>query len=285
MNTLRLALSLVAALAAPAAAVPPGFNVQGRLTDSSGVNRNGTFSIKFTLYDAPTAGNALWARTIPSISVNAGNFQVTLQDPPDFGSTNANLFSALSGDNRFLEIQVLSGPPGTLTPEPPMVPRQQLVSNPFAVRSGVADTVSSGTVVTINTTGVERMRVDASGNVGIGTTSPSAALEVAGTMRMSGATPSFNIKNVAPPIDLDDAATKRFVLSQTPTTYVPVKSNNIQTGGYCFSCIFPQPSCPTGMHMVSPTVSWNVAEQGGGYSYYSYYPICNCETWTLCTYP
>lgn len=49
------------------------------------------------------------------------------------------------------------------------------------------------------------------GNVGIGTTSPSAALEVNGFLRLSGASPAFRMTNVAEPVDDSDVATKHYV--------------------------------------------------------------------------
>lgn len=132
-----LAALLWAAVLAPARAVPPGFNIQGRLTDANGVNREGNYSIKFTLYDAPTGGTALWTRTYPALTVRNGNFQTVIGDV-----TGQPMLSDVfaSGDARHLEIQVLSGP-GVTTPEQPLVPRQQLVSVPYAMKAAVADSV------------------------------------------------------------------------------------------------------------------------------------------------
>ena len=130
--------ALLWATALPSAlAVPPGFNIQGRLTDANGVNREGNYSIKFTLYDATAGGGALWTRTYPALTVRNGNFQTVLGDvagQPMLG----DVFAA--GDTRHLEIQVLSGP-GVSSPEQPLVPRQQLVSVPYALKAAVADSV------------------------------------------------------------------------------------------------------------------------------------------------
>lgn len=48
--------------------------------------------------------------------------------------------------------------------------------------------IGTGGVVTFSTSGVERMRVDTSGNVGIGTSSPGFRLDVTGTGRFTGLT-------------------------------------------------------------------------------------------------
>jgi hypothetical protein len=43
--------------------------------------------------------------------------------------------------------------------------------------------------ITLGTSGLERMRIDTAGNVGIGTTAPGSALEVAGQVKITGGTP------------------------------------------------------------------------------------------------
>ena len=121
-----------------AGAGPPGFNIQGRLTDANGVNREGSYSIKFNLYDTVTGGTALWTRTYPALTVRNGNFQTVLGDVTGQPMLS-DVFAA--GDSRFLEIQVLSGP-GVTSPEAPLVPRQQLVSVPYTLKAAVADSVN-----------------------------------------------------------------------------------------------------------------------------------------------
>src|SRR6185295_419077 len=62
--------------------VPKLMSYQGRLTDSSGSPRNGTFSMSFAFYDAVSAGNALpagspWLET-QNVQVTNGIFHVVL---------------------------------------------------------------------------------------------------------------------------------------------------------------------------------------------------------------
>lgn len=61
------------------------------------------------------------------------------------------------------------------------------------------------------------------GNVGIGTTSPGATLEVNGNIKLSGASPTYKITNVLDPTASSDVATKAYVdahASSTPTWHV-----------------------------------------------------------------
>ncbi|MBU2573587.1 MAG: hypothetical protein KKH28_05875, partial [Elusimicrobia bacterium] len=60
------------------AAPPQKVNFQGRLTDLSDNPLNGAFDLTFSLYDAATAGTALWTETQTGVSVTNGAMEAIL---------------------------------------------------------------------------------------------------------------------------------------------------------------------------------------------------------------
>lgn len=142
--------------ATAAQAQPTSFTYQGQLKNN-GSPANGSYTMTFTLFDA-LAGGSQQGSTLtfdgaggnpPQVSVDQGLFTVSL----DYGVT-----PFVANQSLWLEIAV-SGT--TLTP------RQPLEAAPFA----------------LNTRGIN---VNASGQVGIGTSNPTAMLEVAGTPSVDG---------------------------------------------------------------------------------------------------
>ncbi|HAF95287.1 MAG: hypothetical protein A2X34_06485 [Elusimicrobia bacterium GWC2_51_8] len=103
-------------------AIPAGFNVQGRLTDANGINKDGTFQIKFSVFANDIGGSPVWEKNMPTVIVKNGNFQIILQGQ---GDNSAQLESAVKDlEVAYVEIKV-----GT---EPPLVPRQPLLRSPFS---------------------------------------------------------------------------------------------------------------------------------------------------------
>jgi len=126
------------------------FTYQGYLRDGS-MPANGSYNLAFKLFNASSSGVQVGSTiTLNGTDVANGLFTVEL----NFGAT------AFPGADRWLEIAVN----GTT-----LVPRVKVNAAPYATFSQ-------------NTRGIS---VDGSGNVGVGTTAPSAKLEVVGTARVS----------------------------------------------------------------------------------------------------
>lgn len=136
-----MVLTLVALETASAATPPPYLNYQGRLTDASGQPiANGGYALTFTLWSQPIGGPApVWGPQVfdgasgvghgSIVPVVDGFFNVVL-GPED---TSARpLLGALSG-LLYLEVQVASNPA--------ILPRQQLLSVPFAANGNPPGTI------------------------------------------------------------------------------------------------------------------------------------------------
>lgn len=99
----------------------PDFVYQGRL-EQNGAPANGNFDLTFTLYDAPTAGNAVGAPVSePDFPISDGLFSVSLAFP-----------GAFNGTQLYLEVSV----EGT-----PMVPRHAVATAPvsqFSLSGGIS---------------------------------------------------------------------------------------------------------------------------------------------------
>ena len=111
------------------ATVPARLEYQGYLTDIVGtpIDCQGCltpYAFKFSLYDDVVGGEAVWTETHSGIDVVSGVFRVELGVYTDLDS------ELLAGD-RWLEIQVNG--------QAPMVPRQGVVSAPYALRADLAE--------------------------------------------------------------------------------------------------------------------------------------------------
>ncbi len=184
-------LALAAAGLASAQSVPALINYQGKLTDASGVALpTGDYALTLRVYSAPTEGTLVWGPQVfdggmavghgAVVPVVQGHFNVML-GPVDVDGDS--ILTAFSAATRYLEVTVGAGSP--------ILPRQQIVSAPFAVNAHNAS----------NVTGTANV-FPSSGNVGIGDTTPSAPLEVAGNVVVSngaaiGGTTSVATLNVS----------------------------------------------------------------------------------------
>ncbi|HEX2897325.1 MAG TPA: hypothetical protein VHP63_04665, partial [candidate division Zixibacteria bacterium] len=143
---------LVTSLSA-SAAVPQVINYQGLLTGTGGAALDTTADVTFRIFDVASGGAALWTETQSVTSVD-GLFSVLLGINTPIDETT------IDGADRFLEVQLNASP---------FSPRTQLGASPYAIRIATVDGASGGTISS---------DLNITGNVGIGTASPQAPLEV-----------------------------------------------------------------------------------------------------------
>jgi hypothetical protein len=112
-----------------AAQVPNKISYQGLLASPSGAPvQDGSYSLRFDLYNSLTGGTALWTESHSAVSVQRGTFGAMLG-----GSTQLNISF---GQPLYLEVTVLAGPgiSGATT----FSPRSELGASPYAMRSDTA---------------------------------------------------------------------------------------------------------------------------------------------------
>ena len=124
-----LTLALLTSFAPDIVASPAGtaFTYQGRLT-SAGQPANGSYDLRFTLYDAANDGGQVGSPvTNAPVTVTNGNFTVLL----DFGAV-------FNGDARWLEIGLRTNGSGSsytiLSARQPLTPSPYAVYAPWRLR-------------------------------------------------------------------------------------------------------------------------------------------------------
>ncbi|QTA90594.1 hypothetical protein [Desulfonema magnum] len=133
MKQIVLAVTIVVFLASLAAqaqetSVPPLVNYQGMLTDADGKPLTGTKNLEFNLYGASTGGDPVWGPQIfKDVPLVNGMFNVILGTTDTEGRSIAEAFG---GKDRYLGIKVDG--------ETELVPRQQILSTPFAIQAEYA---------------------------------------------------------------------------------------------------------------------------------------------------
>ena len=176
-------------------AVPNLISYQGKVSDATGafvgattpVNRTVTFRI-WSHPSSSTVTDLVYSEQ-QTVSISGGEFSVLIGQgsavsgtPLGYSESAKNttnkvgeigVFGAIT---RYLGVTIDDGNSATADPE--ISPRQQLVSSAYAFRAKYAESLGSN--------GESRINVLDSGNVGIGTSSPSAKLEVAGAVKANG---------------------------------------------------------------------------------------------------
>jgi hypothetical protein len=169
LTILLLALGLLVWQAEVSNAAPMGtaWTYQGRLMDAN-EPADGLYDFQFKLFDVNVAGTQQGSRIdIDNLDVIDGYFTVEL----DFGN------KVFKGNARWLEVAVR--PWDSIERHTTLFPRHQMTPAPYAL---YAETTSNDNDWTVSG---DDMYSAPSGNVGIGTTTPTAKLEVAGDMKMA----------------------------------------------------------------------------------------------------
>jgi len=151
------------------AEVPCKINYQGRLI-KDGVPMNGTVNMEFKLYDQVTGGNLKKTITLSSVPVYNGLFRTVL---------DLEGIDWTAGQTIYLEVKVGADV---------LSPREEIYAYPYAINTRFLEGKAKDYFIN---TSVDTQRKDGGlnimGNVGIGTASPGAKLDVNGRMKVSGA--------------------------------------------------------------------------------------------------
>ncbi len=161
-TTSRILAFLLLSGASLIAAVPATINYQGVVADSSGtlLGASGAINRKviFRIFDASTGGNRLWTEE-QTVTIYKGEFSVLLgAGTTATGTASSETRPALdtvftaTATSRFIEIMVDNGDSSITAGDTPISPRQAITSAAFAFRSQVAESILSGSDLTITPT-------------------------------------------------------------------------------------------------------------------------------------
>ena len=136
MTLALLALAVFDSNVFTANAQGTAFTYQGRLNDGSNP-ANGNYDLRFTIYDSASSGNIVGGPiTNAPTGVSNGLFSVTL-------NPGAGVFA---GPARWLEIGARTN--GSAASYATLSPRQALTASPYAIFAGTSSNVAVGSVVT-----------------------------------------------------------------------------------------------------------------------------------------
>ncbi len=168
VSAVMAVLVVLAAAGGSAGVVPQTMSYQGVLTgNAGGPVPDDDYSMEFSIYDVPDGGDPLWEET-QTVEVSSGIFDVVL------GSLTP--LDIAFDVPYWLNVRLESGPD--------LMPRIELTAAPYAQRAAYADEAEPDDDWDVSGANVVRT----TGNVGIGTATPAAKLDVAGTTRTTGLT-------------------------------------------------------------------------------------------------
>ncbi|MEK6808743.1 MAG: hypothetical protein AABY14_03595, partial [Nanoarchaeota archaeon] len=153
-------------------AIPNLINLQGRLTDTSGVALTGYHNLTFKIYNQSSNGALLWNETQSNVYTSSGLFNVMM-------GSNQSLNLSFESDY-YLGI--------TVDTDSEMSPRIRWVSNPYSFYAKRAENLTSVADNEIHIGNFSFTKIfvaKSSGNVGIGKLTPSVKLDVDGTINAS----------------------------------------------------------------------------------------------------
>lgn len=231
-----IAVALALACSGAFASIPVRFNYQARLTDSGGTPLTGTHNVAFAIYsggssDVADSGDLLYSEAAVIQVTNGVINHIVGTGTVVFGTLDESTFSADA--TRFLQI--------TIDASDELLPRLQIGAVPFAIRALNADHADSADFATSASnsnalggippagfslanhfhnslsasdgTPASAVYVDVSGNVGVGRTNPSEALDVNGDVRIET---SIAVGNGTTPTQiLHDLGNSRFRIGES----------------------------------------------------------------------
>ena len=212
-------------------AVPAGIHYQGRLEDN-GIPANNTYTMTFTLYDDPTAGNLVWPASqdpaninVMAVPVSVGLFAVDLP---------ISTMSLVRAGLKYLQVNINGVD---------LSPREQLGNVPYAMVAKTIEgtiNISTGGFNLQNDTYGSLFSVSSmTGHVGISTGVPTDGLDVSTTssfrMAVTVAASSLTITNAGSvALDVSGSSALRSavtIAASTLTVTGVVTSTGIETAG------------------------------------------------------
>lgn len=228
-------------------ALGTGFTYQGRLTDA-GNPANGSYDLRFVLYDAETGGNQVGIIVAKEdVTVTGGFFAVLL----DFGDV-------FDGNVYFLTIEVRPGASATTAAYTVLSPRLPITPTPNALFARRVGNFSSPGGLAVTATGPA-----AAGLTGKSTATDGAGVIAEATGETNAGSTALDIRNGV--LKVSGPANGRTAFQLTGGTPVAV------TGCAATACGVPidHPylnNAPTAMLQVTQVLSASVAENAGSLS-------------------